>query len=210
MGLREIRQSFEKLYQRFLPMGAVENEPEMNHKPESGNHAGFCDWERGQGSEQRHGIRCELNGHLAAPPSIQRKTDIAAGDPAKRHLCASDIARGILGANSGVGISNILVIGTNGSTPLKRMEIHFDDAEKVTAYFNILATALKSRGVEFHAARSCEIPATEIWLTCPLEDRKKQFLSRRALHEDALVTPISQSSPSSGTEPESSHFAGIQ
>jgi len=210
MGLREIRQSLEKLYRRFLSTGAVENGPEMNHKPESGSHAGTCDWERCQGSEQRYGIRCELNRHVAAPASMQRKTDIAGGDTDKRPVCASDIARGILEANSGADISNVLVIGNNGSPRLKRTEIHFDDPEQVRACFKLLEAALKSSGIDFQAAQSSEIPATEIWLTCLLEDRKKKLPSGRALHESGLVNPTRQSLPCGGVEPESSHFAGIQ
>jgi len=122
----------------------------------------------------------EGNGHVVAPSaSTQRKADIAAdaGAPAKKHLWAGDIARAILGPNSGTTISNVLVVGTNGSTLLKRVEIHFDDPEQVPAFFNLLAEALKSRGFELHPARNSGIPATEIWLTCPLDDWKKTSLS---------------------------------
>jgi hypothetical protein len=209
MGLREIHQGFEKLRRR-LPMSTVENMPELKQMSASGSGAA-CDWEPYRGSRQRFGLHCELIGHVAASPAfMQRKTDIADGAPAEKHICASDIARGILGADSGVGISNVLVVGTEGSTPFKRMEMRFDDPEQVAAFFSVLAAALNRNGVDFHAARSVDIPATEIWLTCPLDNRKEKLLSGGTIHENGLVNPTSQSSPSSGIEPESSHFAGIQ
>jgi hypothetical protein len=121
----------------------------------------------------------ESHRHDSAPSAfMERKTEIAAvgSAKAKTQVCAGDIARGILGPDSGATISNVLVVRTNGSLPLKRTEIHLKAPEQVPAVFNQLLTALQSSGVPFEAARISGIPATEIWLTSSLDNRKKTWL----------------------------------
>lgn len=199
MGLQGIRQRLEKLCWRLL-MGAVENVPERNQTLESGSYARA----RYKGPERRLAIPCEVKGHATASPvSVQGKANIARGAsaPAKKHVSPGDVARGIIGPNSGAAISNVLVVGTEGSSPLKRMEIHFDDPEQVPAVFNLLAEALQTSGFDFHAARSSGIPTTEIWLTCPLDDPKKMLLSCAALiREHGAAGVAVQASPRNQTK----------
>ena len=179
MGLREIRKHLGKLCGRVL-MGTVANMPERNQTFAPYPLSATCDLEQCKGLEEKFGISYEANGHGAASSaSTQRKAEVAVDSsaPTKKHLCAGDIARGILKPDSGATISNVLVVGTNGSMPVKRTQIHFDDPDQVPAFFQLLAAALKNSGFELHPASSSGIPDSEIWLTCPLNDRKKTSLS---------------------------------
>ena len=179
MPLRHIYQRLRKVGWRLL-VQMVEDVPEGNQSIESGSHAMACDCEQGSGLERQFEVPCEVNSQVAtSSASLQLKTDIGAcaTTPAKKNLCVGDIARGILERNSRATIRNVLVVGTNGSMPLKRMEIHFEGPEQVPAFFNSLAAALKRSGAQFHAVWNSGIPASEIWLTSPVNDGKKTLLS---------------------------------
>jgi hypothetical protein len=173
IGIREIRKQLRRLYWVSL-MGTIDKVPERNQIFEGGSHAAACDWEEHSISERRLEILCATKGRPGAP--MQLKTEIVDAQ-GKTQICASDIAQEILGPGSGATISNVLVVGTDGSMPLKRTEIHLEAPEQVPAVFNLLSTALQNSGFEFHAARSSAIPAAEIWLTSPLDNQKKTWLS---------------------------------
>lgn len=178
MELREIGKRLRKLSWDSL-MAAVDKVPRRNQMVESGCHAATCDWEEYGVSERRLEIPRQSNRHDSAPSAfMERRTEIAAGGSAKAktQVCAGDVARGILGPDSGATISNVLVVRTDGSLPLKRTEIHLKASEQVPAVFNQLLTALQSSGFDFEAARISGIPATEIWLTSSLDNRKKTWL----------------------------------
>lgn len=179
MGLQEIRQCIGRLWRRLL-MGTTVNVQERNQILESGNHAPACDQEQHKGPELLFGMPRQVNGHgSASSTSMQRRKENAANPSAeaRKHACAVDIARELSERNSGAAISNVLVVGTNGSTPHKRMKMHFNDPAQVPAVFNTLAAALKSNGFNLQTAWSSGTPATEIWLTSPLDDPKKTLLS---------------------------------
>ena len=204
MGLRHICQRLGKLGWRLLT-GSEDEVPNPNHIFESGNRAMARSCEQDHGLEQRFEVPDEVNGQgTASSTSMQPKTDAGTGvtTPAKKHLCAGDIARGILGGDSGVAIRNVLVVGTNGSTPLKRMEIHFEGPEQVPVFFNSLAAALKNSGVQFHAAWSQGIPSAEIWLTYPVNNGNKTLLSCPGLIGDQVAarTAAEAGSPQQQTE----------
>jgi len=192
MGLRDIRKRLRKLCWGSL-MGPVDKVPEGNQIFESGGHAAAREWKEYRVSERRLEVPCETKGHDAAALAfMQCKTEIAAGVGAqgKTQVCAGDIARGILGPDSGATISNVLVLGTEGSTPLKRMEIHFEDPKQVPSMLNLLAVALQSSGFDFRAVRNLGIPTTEIWLSTPLDDGKKTLLSCAAIVGEQVVERV--------------------
>jgi hypothetical protein len=177
MGLREIRHQVSKLCWRLL-VGTVERVPEWNQICEFDGRATACDWEKSESCESRPRASGEVHGQVAASLApTQRRADI----PANKCPSASDVARGVLGPNSTATISNVLVLGTEGSPPLKRMEIRLGDPKEVPATLNLLAVALQRSGVEFRAVRHPGIPATEIWLTFPLHDGKKALVSCAAM-----------------------------
>ena len=178
MGLQEIRQFIGKLWWRLL-MGTSENVPERNQILESPSHPPACDQEQRKGPDPLFGMPRQVNGRgSASSTSMQRKREsIADPGPRAKYVCVLDIAREISERNSGATISNVLVVGTNGSPRHKRMKIHFNDPAQVPAAFNSLAAALKSKGFNLQTARSSSIPATQIWLTSPLEDPKRTLLS---------------------------------
>jgi len=117
--------------------------------------------------------------------------------PGKKRFRADDIAREALGTDSAAAISNVLVIGSEGFPSCKRMQIRLDDPRQVPAIFNLLATALRSGGIDFHTTRNSSIPAAEIWLACPLNDWNKTLLSCAAPigeqpSPDVLSRPVSR------------------
>jgi hypothetical protein len=126
-------------------------------------------------------LRRGFSGHTAAASSapMRRKKDkpAHASASAGKNVSPGDIARKVLGANSGASISKVLVVGADGSEPVTRMEIHFADPEQVPEAFNSLATALQSSGFDFNSLWNSSVPLTEIWLTYPLNDRNKTLLS---------------------------------
>lgn len=151
-------------------------------------------------------LRRRLEGRRAVGPARPDHSASGLGEkgsigsvsaPAKECVSASDLAREILGPDSGATISNVLVVGTNHSKPLKRMKIHFDQPKQVPAFFNLLATALKSGGFDFHTTRISSIPPTEIWLTCPLDDEKKTLLSCARLTGEQVGSGVAVQSGSS-------------
>jgi hypothetical protein len=177
MELREIRHQVAKLCWRLL-VGTVERGPEWNQFCEFDCRATICDWEKSEGCESRPGAPGEVRGQVAASLApTQRRADVLAN----QCLSASDVAIGELGPNSTTTISNVLVLGAEGSPPLKRMEIRLGDPKEVPAALNLLAVALQRSGVDFRAVRHPGIPATEIWLTSPLHDGKKTLLSCAAM-----------------------------
>jgi hypothetical protein len=151
------------------------------------------------------GLRRGFSGRGAASSApLRRKTDkpARASASAGKNVCPGDIARRILGANSGTTISKVLVVGTDGSNPVKRMEIHFADPERVPAAFTSLAAALQSSGFDFNTVGNSSIPATEIWLTYPLNDRNKTLLSCavRVREQQAVAVAVQSGSPRGQTD----------
>jgi hypothetical protein len=206
MGLRNLRQRLANLGCRFL-MVRVHKLPDRNHVAESLSRATASGWEGGRGSDSSVRTLDTANGQVTrSSESTQRKTNVAAGAsaPARKHLCAGDVARGLLAANARVSISNVLVVGTDGSTPLKRMEIHLDEPELVPAVFDSLAGTLQSSGFDFRAARSPDIPVTDIWLTCPLDDPRKTLLSRAAFQTAGVEAGVTAQPGSSREQREQS------
>jgi hypothetical protein len=178
MGLsREIRHQVAKLCRRLLG-DTVERAPEWNQIGEFECVTTACDQEKSDGCEPRLGTACEVHRQVAASfAPTQRR----AGIPASDRLSASDVAREVLGPNSSATISNVLVLGAAGSTPLKRVEINLRDPTEVLATLNLLAVALQESGVDFLAVRNPGVPATQIWLTSPLHGGKKTLLSCAAM-----------------------------
>ena len=179
MGLREICQRLGKLYCRLV-MSKVEYVSEWKQTSEFDCRAMACDWNKSRGSERRLVTPCEVHAQQAASlPMSRRRTDVPAGarTPANKRVTASDVARGVLGANSAATVSNVLVLGTEGSTPFTRMEIRFEDPKQVPSMIKLLAVALQTNGFDFRAVRHPGIPTTEIWLSIPLDDGKKTLLS---------------------------------
>jgi hypothetical protein len=192
MGLRNLRQRLANLGCRFL-MVRVHKLPDRNHVAESLSRATASGWEGGRGSDSSVRTLDTANGQVTrSSESTQRKTNVAAGAsaPARKHLCAGDVARGLLAANARVSISNVLVVGTDGSTPLKRMEIHLDEPELVPAIFKSLATTLHRSGFDLQAAESPCIPATDIWLTSFLDEPNKTLLSCTAIFAEEVAAVI--------------------
>jgi hypothetical protein len=175
MGLREIRHQVAKLCLRLLA-GTVDGVPVWNQ---------LCEFDRGatardRGKSEGFARGISPSGEFreqfdASFASTQRRADIRAD----KCLSASDVAR-ILGPDSSAAISNVLVLGTENCTPLKRMEIRLKDPKDVPATLNLLAVELQRSGIELRAVWHPGIPATEIWLTSPLHDRNKTLLSRAA------------------------------
>lgn len=125
-------------------------------------------------------LRRGFSGHRAgsSAPMLRKKDKPApASASTGKNVSPGDIARRILAATSKATISKVLVVGADGSEPVTRMEIHFADPEQVPAAFNSLATALQSSGFDFNSLGNSRIPVTEIWLTYPLNDRNKTWLS---------------------------------
>lgn len=179
MLLREIGRRLGKL--RWLRlMDAAKDVPERNQVLESDGQASACSSERRKGPERRLEVRHGADGHgTASSAPMRRKTDkpACAGASAGKNVSPGDIARRILGANSGATISKVLVVGTDGSEPVTRMEIRFADPERVPAAFTTLADTLQSSGFDLNTLGNSSIPATEIWLTYPLNERNKTLLS---------------------------------
>lgn len=178
MLLREIGRRLGKLSWLRL-ISPTEDVPERNQILECGGQIAACNSERRKGSERRFEVRHGANGHgTASSAPMRRKTDKPCSSAsAGKNLSPGDIARRILGANSGATINKVLVVGTGGSEPVTRMEIHFADPERVSAAFTSLAATLQSSGFDLNTLGSPSIPATEIWLTYPLNDRNKTLLS---------------------------------
>jgi hypothetical protein len=161
--------------------------------------------ERRTGPERRLEVRHGANGHgvaLSAP--MRWKTDKAARASASagKNVSPADIARRILGANSGATISKVLVVGTDGSEPVTRTEIHFADRERVPAVFTSLAATLQSSGFDLNTLENSSIPPTEIWLTYPLNDRNKTSLScaSRVGEQQAPAVAVQSGSPRGHTD----------
>jgi hypothetical protein len=169
-------------------MGTVEKSPERDHLFGSGRDARSHERGESNGSGRRFEIPCQANGDVPQSSVFkQAKTDpVATNVPAKKRISADDIARRVLGPDSDASISNVLVVGIERSMLLKRTEIRVGDPEQVPAVFNSLEEALQNSGFDFHITRSSGIPATEIWLTSPLHDRKIAWLSCGALTGEPL------------------------
>ena len=179
MLLREIGRLLGKL-SWLRQMGAAKDVPERNQILGCPGQGVAGNSERRNGSERRIEVRQGTHEHgTESSANMRQKIDkpARAGVSIGKNISPGDIARRILGANSGARISKVLVIGTDGSEPVTRMEIHFADPERVPAAFSSLASALHSTGFEFYTVRNSSIPATEIWLAYPLNDREKTLLS---------------------------------
>jgi hypothetical protein len=188
MGLRHI-------FQRLATLGCcllLQKLLKPNNIPESLSRAAAVGGQRGTRSDGP--VRTHAaNSHVTrSSASVPRDTKLTAGasSPLRKHLCAGDVARGILAANPRVSISNILVVGTDGSRPLKRMEIHLDEPELVPAIFKSLATTLQRSGFDLQAAESPCIPATDIWLTSFLDEPNKTLLSCTAIFAEEVAAVI--------------------
>ena len=204
MLLREIGRRLGKLGWLRL-MGAAESMPEQNQILECGSQAAACNSERRKGTERRREVRHGANGHgTASSAPMRRKTDkpAGAGASAGKNVSPGDIARRILGADSEATISKVLVVGTDGSEPVTRMEIHFADQERVPAAFTSLAATLQSSGFDLNTLGNSSIPATEIWLTYPLNGRNKTLLScaARAGEQQAATVAVQSGSPRGQTD----------
>jgi hypothetical protein len=161
-------------------MYAVGNVPEWYEVYEFNCPATAYDGDKWEAFESRSAAPCEAHSQVAAPVALtEPRADIATGgcEPGSKRVCACDVATGVLGANSGASISNVLVLGTQGAPPLKRMEIHFEDPKQVPAILKLLAVTLQSSGFYFRAVRNPFVPATDIWLTSPLGDSRRTLLS---------------------------------
>jgi hypothetical protein len=190
MRLREIRHHLGKLNWLRLS-GRSASLPERHEVFECGSHDAAGDHKQRKVPERRLEVRHAANGRGAS--SSARKTEPPARPrSAARIVSPANIIRGILDGTVGAAITNILVVGRNGSKPLKRVEIHFDDAKRVPGTLSSLATALESSGADFNTLQDSSIPATEIWLTYPLDDqiddRKKIVLSCATLAREEQVT----------------------
>jgi hypothetical protein len=150
-----------------------------------------CNRERRKGPERPLEVRHGANGHGVALS--------AAG----KNVSPGDIARRILGANSGATISKVLVVRTDGSEPVTRTEIHFADRERVAAVFTSLAATLQSSGFDLNTLENSSIPPTEIWLTYPLNDRNKTLLSCAARVGEQQAAGVAVQSGSPRGQPDS-------
>lgn len=173
MRLREICQRAAELWRRLL-RGRVESR-EGNQRLEPG------------------GNTCEGQGQApgtSAPMRLKAAITSTANAPPEKNLSAGELARSVLGPNSGARISNVLVVGKQGSTPVKRMEIRFDDPGQIPVLLNLLTATLMRNGFELGAARNSGIPANEIWLTCPLDNSKKTSLCCAAMIAEHVSPPV--------------------
>jgi hypothetical protein len=189
MLLREIGQFFGKL-SWLRRIGAAKDVPERSQILEC--HAA-CSNERRNGSERRVEVRHRANGHgTASSATMRQKTDkpARAGASIGKNISPGDIARSIFGTNSGAAISKVLVVGTDGSAPVTRMEIHFADLERVPAAFSSLASALHSTGFEFKTVTNCNVPPSEIWLSYPLNDQETTLLACAAQVEEQQIARV--------------------
>ena len=155
-------------------MGTIDKVPERNQIFEAGHRAAACDWEEHGISERQVEILCATKGRPGTP--MQLKTEIVDAQ-GKTQICASDIAQGILGPDSGATISNVLVVGTDGSMPLKRTEIHLEAPRASPGYVQPIIDSSAEQRIRVPRRSSSAIPAAEIWLTSPLDNRKKTWLS---------------------------------
>lgn len=172
MGLEEIRHQVTKLCWRLLA-GKVEVR-ESNHFSEFNGHATAYDAEKPESSDARLGETSEILGEVvAACATTQRRVDIAS----KEGSSVSNVVSGVLGRNSNAAISNVLVLGTAGSPPMKRIEIRLADPTEVPGTLNRLAVAFQTTGADLDTMRHPGMPANEIWLTSALHDEKKTLLS---------------------------------
>ena len=101
------------------------------------------------------GSKCATEPMATAPhhrrPCGEKQTSLLAPSAsAGKNVSPGDIARRILGVNSGATINKVLVVGTDGSEPVTRMEIHFADPERVPAAFTSLAATLQSSGFDLN------------------------------------------------------------
>jgi hypothetical protein len=179
MRLGKIRHTITRICWRLL-VGTVETVPESNQICEFDCRATECDWEKWERCERRLSGYGAVRGPGAASfPLMQPSANGTAGisEEDRKCLSASDVAKTVLGSNSSASISNVLVLGTEGSTPLKRVEISFADPDEVPDRLTSLASAFERNGVEFRAVWNPAMPATEIWLTSPLHDGRKTLLS---------------------------------
>jgi len=166
---------------------------------EIGRRLGKLSWLRLMGATDDVPKRNGANGHgTASSAPMRRKTEkpACASASADKNVSPGDIARKILGANSGATINKVLVVGTGGSEPVTRMEIHFADPERVPAVFTSLAATLQSSGFDLNRLGNSRIPATEIWLTYPLNDRNKTLLSCAAWVGEQQATAVAAQSGS--------------
>ena len=172
---------------------------------EIGRRLGKLSWLRLMGAAEGVPERNAANGHGAASSApMRRKTDkpACASASADKNVSPGDIARRILGTNSGATINKVLVVGTGGSEPVTRMEIHFADPERVPAAFTSLAATLQSSGFDLNTLGNSSIPATEIWLTYPVNDRNKTLLScaARVGEQQAAAGAAQSGSPRGQTD----------
>jgi len=203
MGVRQIRHSLTTFCWRLL-MGTAEKVPKR--KELFGvNGSPACDGEKRNCS----GARGEVGSWVATPTGnvqVKRNTTHKAGVHANQETWAADIATQILESTSGATISNVLVLGTHGSSPLKRTEIRFDHPEKIPPMLASLAAALERSGVEFRTSHNPDMPATEIWLTSPLEDRKKMLVSCGLKADEQGDTAVEAHSSRGGQSNSQSHL----
>jgi hypothetical protein len=172
MRLGQIRHTITRLCWRLLA-GTVETVPEWNQVCEFDCRATSCDWERWESCERRLGA----SGVVQAQTGFCRiPAQNGAVEAVSQRLSPSAIAREVVAPNSQAKITNILVLGTQKSVPLKRTELRFAGPQEVFAALNALGAALQRNGVEFRTVRNPGMPHSEIWLTSPLHDGGKTLL----------------------------------
>jgi hypothetical protein len=167
MGFWEIRQRLRKLWSLWSRWMINTVESFAGRKQTIGcvSRVEACGWEHPAELGRQFGMRSEVKDRaLATPACTQRTLEVAAraGAQVEKQFRADDIVRKILGTSS-AAISNVLVIGSEGSACFKRIQIRFDDPRQVPAIFTLLASALHTGGLDFSTARNSSIPAAEIW-----------------------------------------------
>ena len=173
MRFRDICQRAASLWRRLL-RGRVE-------------HPGQCqNLETGSNTSELH----DQASGISAPMRFKTATTSTAHALPEKNPGAGDIVRSLLGPNSVARISNVLVVGRQGSMPMKRMEMRFADPEHVPVLFGLLAAALTASGFALKASRQADIPPNEIWLTCPLDGEKRTSLCCAATIEEHVSPAI--------------------
>lgn len=175
MGLGEIRHQVRKLCWRLL-VGKIDVR-KSNYISELDDRATPYDWEKSESRKAGFGERGEILRESAAAFAATRRADT----PSNQGSSIDDIVRGVLGRNSNAAINNVLVLGTEGSPPMKRVEIRFADPTEVSVTFKRLAVAFQTSGADIDTGRHSGIPANEIWVTSALHDGKKALLSCAAM-----------------------------
>lgn len=192
MGLGDLRQKVTEICWRLLAAGTIEGVNEWNHF--SKLYCGVTDGQNREIREPQWQCSAEIQGVAALLTPMQQRDDnpTRTQDHANHAVSPRDVVTGVLGTNSNASISNVLVLGSHGSTPLKRMEIHLEDPSETPAILDLLAVALQEHGIEFRWVCNPAIPVTDIWLTAPLRDGRRSLLSSAATVSQETLSRLRQ------------------